>query len=229
MRFKNYLTEEGSKTLNVAKVPLDKARAYAENVFGSKEELDKAIPNFDKNYQRLQDLYKKEALDIPRIQMPVIEPEDMKKFDERLKSGSIDIFKPFALDKSKYAEISKKEGETWVKLGQKDGDPNDDKVPAKWTSISANKLKPLQGQLWLEKLVNNIKKFGAPKAGSPVLKTTIIVSKEGYILDGHHRHGQVMLTDPSLKMQALYIPLDVKTLLSMGKKYGEAIGNKAKA
>ena len=228
MRFQNYLTE-GSKTLNVAKVPLDKAREYAESVFGSKEELDKTIPNFDRNYQRLQDIYKKEALDIPRIKMPVIEPDDMKKFDDRLKSGSIDIFKPFALDKSKAKEISKKEGEKWVKLGQKDGDPNDDKVSAKWTSMTGSKLKPLQGQLWLEKLIGNIKKFGAPKAGSPVLKTTIIVSKEGYILDVHHRHGQVMLTDPSLKMQALHIPLDVKTLLSMGKKYGDAIGNKGKA
>lgn len=150
MRFQNYLTE-GSKTLNVAKIPLDKARAYAESVFGSKEELDKVIPNFDKNYQRLQDLYKKDALDIPRIKMPVIEPEDMKKFDDRLKSGSIDIFKPFALDKNKFRDISKKEGETWVKLDKKDGDPDDDKIPAKWTSLSAMKLKPLQGQLWLEK------------------------------------------------------------------------------
>lgn len=228
MRFKNYITEQ-TKTMNVAKVPLDKARAYAEKIFGSKEELDKVIPNFDKNYQRLQDLYKKDALDIPRIKMPVIEPDDMKKFDDRLKSGSIDIFKPFALDKKKATEISKKEGEKWVKLGQQDGNPNDDKVSAKWTTLSGMKLKPLQGQLWLEKLVGNIKKFGAPKVGSPVLKTTIIVSKEGYILDGHHRHGQVMLTDPSLKMQALHIPLDVKTLLGMGVKYGEAIGNKAKA
>jgi len=229
MRFKNYLTEGGNYNLNVAKVPLDKARAYAEKIFGSKEALDKAIPNFDKNYQGLQNLYKKEALDIQRIKMPVIEPDDMKKFDERLKSGSIDIFKPFAKGRKDFDKIAQKEGEKWVKLGQKDGDPNDDKVPAKWTTLAGQKLKPLQGQLWLEKLVGNIKKFGAPKVGSPVLKTTIIVSKEGYILDGHHRHGQVMLTDPSLKMQALHIPLDVKTLLKMGKRYGEAIGNKAKA
>jgi len=228
MRFTNYLIE-GSKELNVANVPLTKAREYAEGVFGSKEKLDEVIPDFDKNYMKLQKLYQKESLDIKRIKMPVIEPEDMKKFDERLKKGEIDIFKPYAKGRASYDKISKKEGEKWVKLGQKDGDPDDDKIPAKWTSIEGSKLKPLQGQVWLEKLVNNIKNFGAPKAGSPVLKTTIIVSKEGYILDGHHRHGQVMLTDPSLKMQALHIPIDVKTLLKMGKRYGEAIGNKAKA
>lgn len=229
MRFKNYLNEGGKYNLNVAKVPLDKARAYAEKIFGGKEELDKALPYFDKNYQNLQNLYKKEALDIPRIKMPVIEPEDMKKFDERLKKGQIDIFKPFAMSKAKFKQAAKKEGDVWVKLGEKDGDPNDDKVLAAWTSLPGFRLKPLQGQLWLEKLVGNIKKFGAPKAGSPVLNTTIIVSKEGYILDGHHRHGQVMLAEPSLKMKALHIPLDIKTLLEMGRAYGDAIGNKPKA
>lgn len=228
MRFKNFINE-ASKTLNVAKVPLDKAMAYAEKVFGDRKKLLDVLPNFSKNYKNLQALYKSEALDIPRIKMPVIEPSDMKKFDERLKAGAIDIFKPYAIEKNKFKQVAQKEGEKWVKLGQQDGDPNDDKVPAKWTRLPANKLKPLQGQLWLEKLVNNIHKFGAPKAGSPVLDTTIIVSKEGYILDGHHRHGQVMLTDPSLKMKALHIPLDVKTLLEMGRSYGEAIGNKAKA
>lgn len=230
MRFKNYLITEASKTLNVAKVPLDKARAYAEKVFGGKEELDKVIPDFDKNYTRLQNLYKKEALDIQRIKMPVIEPEDMKKFDDRLEKGQIDIFKPHALGKAHFpTKISKKEGEKWVKLGEKDGNPDDDKIPAKWTSLLGAKLKPIQGELWLEKLIGNIHKWGAPKAGSPVLKTTIIVSKEGYILDGHHRHGQVMLADPSLKMKALHVPLDIDTLLKMGRAYGAAIGNRPKA
>jgi hypothetical protein len=229
MRFRRYLTEDGKYNLNVAKVPLDKARAYTEKIFGSKEELDKVLPEFNTNYMRLQDLYKKEALDIPRIKMPVIEPEDMKKFDERLKKGQIDIFKPFAMSKAKFKQLSKKEGDVWIKLGEKDGDPNDDKVRAAWTTIAGGSLKPLQGQLWLEKLVGNIKKFGKPTPGSPVLKTTIIVSKEGYILDGHHRHGQVMLSNPKLGMKALHIPLDIKTLLEMGRAYGEAIGNKAKA
>jgi hypothetical protein len=229
MRFKNYLTE-GSKTLNVAKVSLDKARAYAEKIFGSKEELNEVIPNFDRNYKRLQDLYKKEALGVSRIKMPVIEPKDMKKFDDRLSKGQIDIFRPFTLGKAKFPiNIDKKEGEKWVKLGEKDGNKDDDKVPAKLAWMSGAKLKPIQNQLWLEKLIGNIKKHGAPKPGSPVLETTIIVSKEGYILDGHHRHGQIMLVNPSLKMKALHIPLDIDTLLKMGRSYGAAIGNKPKA
>jgi hypothetical protein len=38
-----------------------------------------------------------------------------------------------------------------------------------------------------------------------------------------------MLTDPSLKMQSLHIPLDIETLLKMGRSYGAAIGNEPKA
>ena len=223
MRLKNYLLEE---TLNVAKVPLEKARDYMEKI------VKKPLPNFDKNYIKLQNVYKKDALDIPRIKMPVIEPTDMPKFNERLQKGKIDIFKPYSKEsiKNKFpTDMNKKEGERWVKLGVKDGNPNDDKIPAKLVQMPADKLKPLQGQLWLEKLIGGIHKFGPAKAGSPLLKTTIIVSKEGYILDGHHRHGQVMLTDPKLKIQALFVPLDIKTLLKMGKSYGSAIGNKPKA
>jgi hypothetical protein len=229
MKFYNYLNE-GKYNLNVANTPLDKAIEYSISVFGSEEQLYETIPDFDKNYMALQKKYQKEALDIPRIKMPVIEPTDMKLFDKRLRDGKIDIFKPYALGKQHFPKNpSKEKGDEWIYLGQEDGDKNDDKVLAKWTSIPGKELKPLQGQVWLEKLVNNIKKFGPPKTGSPVLKTTIIVSKEKYILDGHHRHGQVMLTDPSLKMQSLHIPLDIDLLLKMGRSYGAAIGNEPKA
>ena len=235
-RFNKFLNDlnEGSKTLNVAKVPLPRAKTYAEGVYGSEEELKKDIPDFDKNYLTLASLYNK-SLDIDRIKMPVIEPTDMDTFNKRLNAGSIDIFKPHSLKKKPFPHpkdqggMDKSEGNKWVTLGQKDGSKDDDVVKAKLTKIAANRLKPIQGQLWLEKLVNNIKKFGVPKAGSPVLETTLIVSKEGYILDGHHRHGQVMLVNPKLKMKALEVPLDIKTLLEMGRTYGAAIGNKGKA
>ena len=229
MRFEKYLIE--AKELNAKKVPLDKARKYAESVFEENgKTLNEVLPDFDKNYMALQSLYKKHALGVKRIDMPVIEPEDMKTFDERLKSGKIDLFKPHTFGKAVFPKnFSTIDKIDWLELGEKDGDPNDDKLKAKWGMKQAKDLKPLQSEVWLEKLANNIAKFGKPSSSSPVVKTTIIVSKEGYILDGHHRHGQVMLADPSLKMKALIIPLDIKTLLKMGKSYGEAIGNKGKA
>ncbi len=216
---------------NVASVPLKKARAYAEKIFteGGKN-LDEELPDFDKNYLALQKKTKR-AMDVPRIDMPVIEPKDMKLFDQRLKEGRIDIFKPYAKGHI-YAPTNltpQKGGEDWVELGVKDGDPNDDVIKAKWTSIAANKLLPTQSQIWLSKLAGNVVKFGVPGPGSPITKTTIIVSKEGYILDGHHRFGQAMLAAPDLKLKALFIPLPIKVLLKIGRTYGNSVGNPQKA
>lgn len=234
MRLKHYImeSEDGFK-LNCANLPLSKARKYTEDEFNkANKDVDELLPNFDKNYMMLQNKCK-HALDIPRIQMPVIEPTDMKKFHEDLVKGRIDIFKPLAGGKEKFAPknwkpMTKKQGESWVKLGLKDGDLKDDIVDAKWTSIPGKDLKPIQSQIWLEKLIKNIIKFGVPKAGSPVLSTTIIVSVEGYILDGHHRFGQVMLANPKLKMDSLMIPLDIDLLLKLTRTYGAALQNKPK-
>ena len=222
---------EGGFSKNVASVSLDKAREYTRDVLGKHgKDIDEVLPGFDKNYSKLQKMTSG-ALDVPRIKMPVIEPSDMKKFDDRLKSGSLDIFKPYAKGKlyvPSGLDRDKKKADKWVKLGIADGNMGDDRVSARWTRVAAKDLLPTQSQIWLEKLANNIGKFGPPKSGSPVLNTTIIVSKEGYILDGHHRFGQVMLANPNLKIKALFIPLPIKLLLKIGRSYGNAVGNRQK-
>ena len=228
-----FLEAEGGFKLNVATVPLAKARKYAEGVFKKAgKSLGKELPDFDKNYTALQKATKA-APDIPRIQMPVIEPSDMDEFHKRLNSGRLDIFKPYTdgklrLAKSTWNKMDKTEGDKWVELGTRDGDKKDDIVKAKWTKIPGKSLKPTQSQIWLEKLVANIVKWGIPASGSPVLKTTVIASKEGYILDGHHRYGKVMLGNPDLKMSALKVPLKMDMLLKVGRSYGGAVGNEPK-
>ena len=225
------LTEEGGFKYNVASLNLAKARDYAEGEFlNAGKTLDEVIPEFDKNYMNLQKACNS-ALDIPRIEMPVIEPKDMKLFTKQLALGRIDIFRPYKVDnfiKRFPRDLNKKHGKEWVTLGTKDGDKKDDIIKGKWTDISAIKLKPTQSQIWLEKLVSNIVEWGVPQNGSPITKASVIASKEGYILDGHHRYGQAMLANPTLKLSALWIPLDIKTLLAMGRSYGNAIGNRQK-
>ena len=94
--------------------------------------------------------------------------------------------------------------------------------------MPAKKLIPTQSQIWLEKIVNNIIESGIPTSNSPVANATIIVSKEGYILDGHHRYGQAMIGNPDLKMRCLKVPIDIKLLLKIGRSYGNAIGREQK-
>jgi len=215
--------------INACSASLDQARKYAEMEFEKAGmSLDEELPDFNKNYELLQRKCR-EALDIPRIEMPVIEPEDMAEFDERLRSGHIDIFPPYAHGKLiAPKKMTPEEGDEWIKLGTKDGDPDDDVVEGLWTHIRADKLLPTQSQIWLGKIIGSIIKFGVPTQGSSVTETTIIVSDEGYILDGHHRFGQVILANPGLRMKALKIPLDIDLLLTIGRSFGAAIGNEPK-
>jgi hypothetical protein len=216
--------------LNAATVPLEEARAYAEEEFARAGlDLDEVLPDFDANYLELQALYK-DARPIPRYLMPVIEPEDMDEFRRKLVAGHIDIFAPYAwpgLFSRRFPppkELRGQRGKDWVTLGLKDGSPTDDVIPARIVSIPARELRPTQDQLWLDLVVRYLIEYGTPETGSPVTDTPIIASRERRILDGHHRHAQVMLADPSLEMRVLLVPLPLDLLLELGRSYAAAIG-----
>ena len=227
-----HVSEKGG-TLNVLKVPLAKARAYAEKVMEKAgKNLDDVLPDFDANYAKLQ-AKKGVAKSIAREKMPVINTPQMSQFAADLKKGRVDIFKPFAKGALKAYmpgyKLKSSDGPEWLTLGVKDGDLKDDIVKAKWTQVAASKMKPTQNQIWLEKLVGQAAAHGAAGPGSFATKATIIVSRDGYILDGHHRFGQVMLAGPSTKMKSLVIPMGINDLLKMGTTYAAAIGNRPKA
>lgn len=229
IRFKQYLLEKHVK--NIAKVELKHAKQHSQAKFISAgKDLDKELPDFDKNYMLIQKSVKK-ALDIPRIDMPVIEPADMNKFKSDLKAGKIDIFKPFVYKHEYFPKDlvgGTAKAKEFLHLGLDDGDGDDDKVKVVMKKIEVGKLKPTQSEIWLEKVIDNIIKFGTAKTGSPVTETPIIVSKDGFILDGHHRYGQAMISNPKLKMNTVYVPIKIDLLLKMGRSYGNAVGNKQK-
>jgi hypothetical protein len=223
-------------TMNVATISIGEATSFAKDAFERAGlRLYDEIPDFDRNLVLLKRKMR-HALDIPRIQMPVIEPADLGKFEKDLKAGRVDIFKPYASGKLGggnfpwYPELhGGKAGKEWITLGTKDGDSMDDIVVPRPGMVPVKNLKPLQGEIWFDKLIGSLLKFGIPKAGGFLLtNATIIVSQEGYILDGHHRFGQAMLADPGLKIKALQVPMDIHLLLKVGRSYGSAIGNKPK-
>ena len=223
-------------TMNVATVSPGEATAFAKDAFERAGlSLYTEIPDFDRNLMLLKRAMR-HALDIPRIQMPVIEPSDLGKFNSDLKGGKVDIFKPYAagaLGQGRfpwYPEIrGGAKGKEWLKLGVMDGDPADDIIVPRPGQIPVKNLKPLQGEIWFDKLIGSLLKFGLPKPGGFLLtNAVVIVSQESYILDGHHRFGQAMLMDPSLKIKALKVPLDIHKLLKVGRSYGSAIGNTPK-
>ncbi len=116
-------------------------------------------------------------------------------------------------------------GSEWISLGFKDGEIRDDVIKAKWTKIAAKDLLPTQSQIWFNKVLRHLVKWGRPHPWSGATGRTIIVSKEGYILDGHHRWARVYLTNKDVGLKSLRVPIDIDTLVDVGRSYGLAIGN----
>jgi predicted kinase len=234
-------SDAGPFRLNVAKIGVKQAIEHAESVydrFGMDVYDD--LPNLARNFTLLKQKMSF-ALPIPRQEMPVIEPKkgDIEAFANDLRAGRVDIFEPWASEHMGNLFPWERSGsprlgvgdDSWITLGVKDGDQDDDKLPVGSVKpISVKKLKPLQDQIWFDKLIATIIAFGPPAAGSFVTtKGVAIVSSDDYILDGHHRFGQIMLADPSLPMQGLVIPVKRDKLLSITRSYGTARGNRAKA
>ena len=223
------------KVLNCANTPVDKAIAYAqEQCSADGKSMAEYFSDFKTNYLLLQDKCEL-ALDLPRIEMPVIEPEQMDEFQESLSKGHIDVKEPVAKSpqsKSKYPTDLGFDlrGRQWLYRGTRDGAIEDDILDAKMTEIAVADLKPSQSQIWLEKVVGMSLYFGPLKQSSEFLhEAPIIVSSDGYILDGHHRFGAAMVSNPSLKLTALKVDMEIRELVKMARSYGNAIGNEQKA
>lgn len=213
---KDYLIEV-STTMNVASVSTPNAFIYSKKKFkDNRTNIHTIIPKFKDNYKLLQQKTKN-GLGIKRSEMPVIEPQDIKTFKEELESGKINIFKPntnLKLINLNYDNKTKSK----IHLHSLD-ETESNGIEGKIGYVSASKLKPTQNQIWLEKLINNFIQYGEIDESSEILNNTIIISKEGYILDGHHRYGQVMLSNPELKIKCLLIPLDINTLIEVGNEF----------
>ena len=224
-----------AKVLNCANTPVDKAVAYAkEQCSADGKSMTEYFSDFKTNYRLLQEKCGL-ALDLPRIEMPVIEPEQMDEFQESLSKGHIDVKEPVAKapqSKSKYPTDLGFDlrGRQWLYRGTRDGAIEDDILDTQMTKIAVADLKPSQSQIWLEKVIGMSLYFGPLKQSSEFLhEAPIIVSKDGYILDGHHRFGAAMISNPALRLTALKVDMEIRELVKMARSYGNAIGNEQKA
>ena len=81
--------------------------------------------------------------------------------------------------------------------GQKDGNSKDDVVKTTAASIAASQLMPTQSEIFMGKAVGMA--IGGVAGGD--LKA--VISKDNYILDGHHRWAATMLANPTAKVGGL--------------------------
>lgn len=210
--------------LELVQTKLSQAVEYAEDTM--QMDLYKEIPDFDKNYTFAQN--KAKIGWTQRKDMPVITDKDVKDLQTRLSNGHVDVRKPFKEDPrtDPFPEgLTGEMAEEWLKHGLEDGQEKDDKVKVQQKTFKVGELKPIQQQIYFDKAIEGIAKFGAASSQKFFQSTFFIASNDGYILDGHHRFLGAVLIDPDMKVKVLTIDLPIDTLLPMTKAYGDAIGN----
>ena len=222
--------------IELVKTDLADARSWAENQMKSYgNDLNVELPNFDANYEKAK--LGASGGKTKRKDMPVIDEKDVKDFQDRLKSGYLDIFAPFAkrtksVDKFPKG-MNKSSGQDWLQNGAKnnDGEINDDQISVKSKKIPVGKLKPIQQQIYFDKSMDSIAKNGAAASKKFIggNGTTFIVSADNYIIDGHHRYLAGNLIDPNMKVNATVIDLPIAQLLPASLSYSDAVGNKRNA
>lgn len=187
------------------------------------------IPDFERNFTQAKKLT---ALGrTQRKDMPVINDDDVKEFQTRLKNGNLDINKPFAdttNEEDPFPEGLKGfEAEDFLERGLKDGSKKDDVIGVTIKQVPVKNLKPIQKQIYFDKSVDATAKNGVESSKKWLQgKTFFITSADNFIIDGHHRWMSGLLIDPNMSVNTLSIDLPINKLLPLSTSYGDAIGNK---
>lgn len=82
--------------------------------------------------------------------------------------------------------------------------------------VAVAEIKPSQGEFNIEKIKGMLHK--APKTEFPIL-----MSKDKYILDGHHRYATELNRNPRYQMAVLEVDLSILDLLRVARNYDKVI------
>ena len=102
-------------------------------------------------------------------------------------------------------------------------------LPAK---VPVDRLKSTQNQLVGSKVAGMASALKA-NPNHPILSEPIYISRDGYVLDGHHRWaaavGLGLTTEKPPRMNVKVVDMDIQDLLPLSKKFAEEVGVKQKA
>ena len=83
----------------------------------------------------------------------------------------------------------------------------------------------VQNQVYFDKSAGGIVHFGASTSLKKLPKKYFIISKQGHIIDGHHRYLTLSLLNPNVKVRVLQIDLPLKELLQVTNEFTKITGN----
>lgn len=100
-------------------------------------------------------------------------------------------------------------------------------IKTKFMKVEVGSLHPVQQQIYISKSIDAIAQFGIKKSLQFLKdkKTVTVMSKDHFIIDGHHRFLTGMLIDPKMKVNVLMIDMPIAQLLPASNDYSDSIGN----
>lgn len=137
----------------------------------------------------------------------------VKTFESYLLEDFVEIHK--MRDVIPLSKINKKAADASIGSGNKDGDGKDDIVGGKKASIAVKNLQAAQTEIIAEKAIGMA--IGTMLNAKPTKiggDLGSIVSKDNFIMDGHHRWAATFLCDPNAKVEATQIDLPGKSLVT---------------
>lgn len=179
--------------------------------------------DFEKRYKKINDLNNGY---IDREYMPTVSYKKTDKLEKFIKSLSESSVKDlqFSLEKNfnklginfNFKKFIEKEIPSMYIL---ESFSEKDKIKTEIKNIETKELKPIQNELFLEKVILNIKKYGIPSKENFITKRTLIISKNNFILDGHHRWITSMIFCPELELEVLKIKMTFEELYPILMKF----------
>lgn len=222
------IIEEQSNSINIKTTPVKELIDILDQSLFRKLGyfVSDTIPNLEQNLSQLKTEVKN-SFGIDRNKMPVIKKDQVDDFNKAMMDGKIDVVSPFAKGHLYLPDHfqNNERGREWLMLGMMDGDRFDDVIRTKLGYTSVDKLHPIQGEVWLDVIIENALKYGL-ELDTKSKNATIIISEDNYILDGHHRWARQYMLDPKKSLRTLMVPINTATLIDICRNYGIAIGNK---
>lgn len=231
---------ESGGDIEVLKTPVGEFEKLFLKRFG-KTPLAAQITTYAENYAKLFAKASGDVLDIDRANMPVIDRRHIELLHHFLIEGRFNINPPFD---RKVLELLRSSGKERVDLHHADVE-NAEKWRAIWHDADkhsrvnayfdkkkAEKLSPIQKQIYLDKVLDNIAEVVAdhPKHPAENLaerfdKYTLVTSSNDKVIDGHHKWATMMILEPSYKFNTLVIDLDLRRLMCVTLAFTALIGN----
>lgn len=142
----------------------------------------------------------------------------IKLFEEFLNESSVT---PTEIDINQFPNpVTGILSKIFVKKGELDGNPHDDKIKTKQVSIASSKLNPSQKAIYLGKAL------GMAINGVEGGDLGAIFSKDNYILDGHHRWAATMFNNHRAKVKGFLVDLSIGDLIPVLRSLGDVFGNR---